>query len=102
VNSLIATNDTTPTIETIKSQYSKPFKYRTLTSSEMIYQPITSHLKGKYDMTLFTSDTSIDPQNRDKIMFEDGSMLLVNKVLPQKQAGFYMFRKKFPVILELA
>jgi len=101
VNSLIATNDTTPTIETIKSQYAKHFKYRTLSTSEMTFQPLTSHLKGRYDLTLFTSDLDIEPKERDKVMFEDGTMLVITRLLPQKQLGFYMFKRKFPVILEM-
>jgi len=98
VDSMIKDTDT----ETVKvSEYAKRFKYRVLTSTEMTYQPLSSWLKGKYDKTIFTSDTTIQPNERDKILFEDGRYLRITRKLPQEQLGFYVFSKKFPVILEL-
>jgi len=101
INSFLLTNDSEETTEKIKSNYGKHFKYRTLSASEMTFQPLTSYLKGRFDLTLFTSDLSIEPKERDKIMFEDGTMLVISRLLPQKQLGFYVFKKKFPVIMEL-
>jgi len=101
VDNLILERDNQETRTKIKSEYAKKFKYRTLTQSEMTYQPLPNYLKGRYDLTMFTSDLDIKPNERDKIMFEDGTFLMISKVLPQKQLGFYMFKKKFPVILEL-
>jgi len=85
----------------IKSEYARMFKYRTLTATEMTYQPLSSWLKGKYDKTIFTSDTEIKPKERDKILFEDGRYLRITRKLPQEQIGFFAISKKFPVILEL-
>ena len=101
IDTFLLTNDTQEAITKIRSEYGQRFKYRTLTASEMTYQPLQNHLKGRYDLTLFTSELNINPKERDKIMFEDGTHLMVSRVLPQKQLGFYMFKKKFPVILEL-
>jgi hypothetical protein len=87
--------------DVIHSEYTQGFNYRTLNTSEMTYQPISNWLKGRYDKTMFTSDTSITPKERDKVLFEDGTFLRITRVLPQKQNGFFMFSKKFPNILEL-
>ena len=98
VDSMIKSTDT----ETVKqSEYSKHFKYRALTTTEMTYQPLSSWLKGKYDMVIYTSDTNIKPNERDKILFEDGRYLRIIRKLPQEQNGFFAISKKFPHILEL-
>jgi hypothetical protein len=91
----------TESVTVVKKEYAKMFKYRTLTSTEMTYQPLSSWLKGKYDKTIFTSDTEIRPKERDKILFEDGRYLMITRVLPQEQIGFFAINKKFPYILEL-
>ena len=87
--------------DVIASVYTKYFKYRALSSTEMTYQPISSYLKGKYDKVIFTSETDLVFNERDKILFEDGRFLNITRKLPQEQLGFYMFSKKFPHILEL-
>ena len=98
VDSMIKTTDT----EIIKqSEYTKYFKYRALTATEMTYQPLSSWLKGKYDKVIFTSDTEIQPNERDKILFDDGRYLRITRKLPQEQIGFFAISKKFPHILEL-
>jgi hypothetical protein len=91
----------TETLNAIKSEYTKHFKYRHLSQSEMTYAPISGYLKGKFDKVIFTSETDISPKERDKILFKDGTFLRVTRSLPQKQLGMYMFSKKFPHILEL-
>ena len=98
VDSMIKTTDT----ETVKqSEYTKMFKYRALTTTEMTYQPLSSWLKGKYDKVIFTSDTEIKPNQQDEVLFEDGKRLIIMRVLPQEQIGFFAISKKFPHILEL-
>jgi hypothetical protein len=91
----------TESITVVKKEYSKMFKYRALTATEMTYQPLSSWLKGKYDKVIFTSDTAIQPNERDKILFEDGRYLRITRKLPQEQIGFFAISKKFPYILEL-
>lgn len=78
------------------------FKYRYLTQREMIYQPISNHLKTKQDRVLFTSDTTLNFENKDKIYFSDGSSFIVTRVLPQSEHGMFLISKKPPHILELA
>ena len=60
----------------------------------MTYQPLQNHLKGRYDLTLFTSELNINPKERDKIMFEDGTHLMVSRVLPQKTTWVLYVQKK--------
>jgi hypothetical protein len=71
----------------------------------MIYQPLSNHVKGKYDGVIFSSDTEIKPKNNDKIYFEGGILdkkfLLIQRILPQIQHGMFMINKKAPNILEL-
>lgn len=79
----------------------KSFKYRHLSQKEMTIQPLSNHLKGRFDKVIFTSDTLIMPKERDKVLFEDGTMLTITRKIPQTQLYCYAFSKKFPHILEL-
>lgn len=77
------------------------FKYRYLSQSEMTYQPISNHLKGKFDSVIFTSETNIKFKERQMVVFEDGTHLLITRKLPQTQINSFAFTKKPPHILEL-
>lgn len=79
----------------------KRFKYRYLSQSEMTYQPISGWLKGKFDKVLFTSETDIEFEERDFVMFENQRRLRISRVLPQTQHGAFLINKKQPHILEL-
>lgn len=92
----------TPVEEIKKIYHLREFKYRYLTSSEMTFQPLTDSLKGRYDRTLFTSEIDIVFRERNKILFEDGRYLMINRVLPQVQHGMFLINKKPPHILELS
>jgi len=92
----------TATVTTEIYKYTKPFKYRYLTATEMTFQPISAHLKGRYNRVLFTSETDIVFRERDKILFEDNSMLLINRLLPQYQNGMFLISNNPPHILELS
>lgn len=77
------------------------FEYRYLTQREMVYMPISNHLKGKVDRVLFTSETDVPFKERDKVMFEDGHKLIITKVLPQSEHGMFLISQNPPHILEL-
>lgn len=98
--------DSVPTEEIVAYANLQPFRYRFLSTSEMTYQPLSAHLKGKYDGVLFTSETDIKPTERDKILFVDGILedkyLRVTRVLPQVQIGTFAINRKYPNIIELA
>jgi len=81
----------------------RKFKYRYLTDSEMISQPIAGWLKGKTVMVIYTSEKNITFNEYDKVLLEDfmTNGLLIMKVHPQKQQGMFLFNKKCPHILEL-
>jgi len=79
------------------------FRYRYLNSTEMTFQPLSGHLKGRYDRVLFSSETDIVFRERDKILFDDlKTTLIITRVLPQVQQGFFAISKKAPNILELS
>jgi hypothetical protein len=92
--------------EIITSAYCKRFKYRFLSSTEMTYQPLSTHLKGKIDGSIFTSETDLNAVERDKLYFVggimDGKYLTIMRILPQVQHGAYTVNKKAPKIMELA
>jgi hypothetical protein len=91
--------------EVFKPEYSQRFRYRFLSTNEMTFQPISSHLKGKFDGVIYTSETELRPRERDGIYFVDGLMdgkfLRVSRVLPQMQHGAFVINMKHPNILEL-
>jgi len=79
------------------------FRYRYLNSTEMTFQPISAHLKGRYDRVLFSSETDIVFKERYKILFDDlKTTLSITRVFPQVQHGFFAISKKAPNILELS
>ena len=92
----------TATITYDVAKYLKKFKFRYLTSSEMTFQPISAHLKGRYDRVVFSSETDIEFKERDKILFEDNTTLSITRIIPQVQHGYFMISKKAPNILELS
>jgi len=91
--------------DAFKPEYSQRFRYRFLSTNEMTFQPITSHLKGKFDSVIYSSETELKPRERDKIYFIDGLMngkaLRVLRVLPQMQHGAFVINHKHPNIMEL-
>ena len=99
VDSLIKTSATETDSFT---EYTQPFRFRYLTSSEMTFQPISAHLKGRYDRVIFTSELDLEFRERDKILFEDNTTLIINRAIPQKQHGMFLISKKTPIILELS
>ena len=99
VNSQIKDTVPTDTILNLNGVYR--FKYRHLSQSEMTYQPISNWLKGKFDRVLFTSETAIEFEERDFVMFESGKKLRITRILPQSQHGAFLINKKYPHILEL-
>ena len=93
---------TTATITYDIAQSLQKIRYRYLNSTEMTFQPLSGHLKGRYDRVLFTSETDIVFKERDKILFDDmETYLMITRVLPQVQHGFFAISKKAPNILEL-
>lgn len=103
VDSLI--KDSVPTEQVISMGYMKFFRYRFLTMNEMTYSPISLHLKEKFDSVIFTSETTLEPKERDKIYFIDGVLegkqFTIMRSRPQIQQGMFAFSKKYPFILEL-
>mgnify|MGYP001240613849 CR=1 FL=1 len=79
----------------------KPFRFRYLTQSEMTFQPLSNWLKGKFDKVIFSSETTLNPAKYDGILFEDKSILRVQRILPQTMHGMFLINKKAPKILEL-
>jgi hypothetical protein len=100
VNSQI--KDTVPTETLLNIEGVSRFKYRHLSQTEMLYQPISGWLKGVFDKVLFTSETNIIFEERDFIMFSNGKKLRITRVLPQTQHGAFLVNKKPPHILELS
>jgi hypothetical protein len=92
----------TATISYDVIKYTRKFRYRYLNSTEMTFQPLSGHLKGRYDRVIFCSETDIDFRERDKILFKEGNTLSITRVLPQLQHGFFAISKKAPNILELS
>lgn len=89
-------------VEEVKSIYKlKLFKYRHITDREMTTQPISGYLKGQFDKVIFTSETDIVFNERDKILFPDKTTLVIERKIPQKQHGYFIISNKFPHILEL-
>ena len=93
--------DTIPTETILNLDGVYRFKFRHLSQSEMTYQPISNWLKGKFDRVLFTSETAIEFEERDFVMFESGKKLRITRILPQSQHGAFLINKKYPHILEL-
>ena len=95
-----------PTVSVDRVDGMIPFRYRFLSTSEMTFQPISAHLKGKFDGVLYTSETDISVNERDKVYFVDGLLqgkyLTVTRVLPQVHIGAFVINKKYPKIIELA
>ena len=91
--------------EVFKPEYSQRFRYRFLSNNEMTFQPISAHLKGKFDGVIYSSETDLKPRERDSIYFVDGLMegksLRVARVLPQMQHGAFLINHKHPNIIEL-
>lgn len=80
----------------------RAFKFRYLTNNEMTTQPISGWLKGQFEKVLFTSETDIQFNERDVILFEDSTRLRIVRVLTQSQHGAFLINKHFPHILELS
>jgi len=100
VDSLLKSSQ--PDVESKISVYTKQFRYRYLSSNEMTYLPISGWLKGKFDRVLFTSETDIKFSERDKIyLIEENKVLLITKVSPMVQHGYFAINKKPPHVLEL-
>lgn len=78
------------------------FKYRYLTNNEMTTQPISNWLKGVFEKVLFTSETDIEFEERDVVLFDDKSRFRITRVIPQVQHGMFLINKKNPHILELS
>jgi len=95
-----------PNVSIAKIDDMIPFRYRFLSTTEMTFQPISAHLKGKFDGVLFTSETDIFVNERDKIYFSDGLLqgkyLTITRVIPQVHIGAFVINKKYPKIIELA
>ncbi len=77
------------------------FKFRYLTNNEMTLQPISNWLKGQFEKVLFTSETHITFNERDFILFPNGTKLRITRVIEQSQHGAFAISKHYPHILEL-
>ncbi|MCK9575884.1 MAG: hypothetical protein WC143_08190 [Eubacteriales bacterium] len=99
VDSLLG--NTLPVTTLIGTQYIKTFKYRYLTSSEMLTQPISGWVKNKYEDVIFTSENSVDWKTKSLIYTQDGKRHILENKLPQRQHGMFLISQKFPHILEL-
>lgn len=95
----------TPITEIVKMEYMTPFRYRFLNSTELMFQPLSGYAKSKIDGAIFSSETEINPAERDKIYFIDGFMqdksLNIMRIIPQVAHGAFLISKKFPRIMEL-
>ncbi len=79
----------------------RTFKYRYLTSNEMLSQPLSSWVKSQYENVIYTSETNIDFKNKAVIFTEDGKRHILDNKIPQRQQGMFLVSKKYPHILEL-
>jgi hypothetical protein len=101
IDSLLSASVPTETILTYEICH--PFNYRYLSDREITNQALNGWLKGKYESVIFTSETDLTFEERDRVFLEDDKKkyLTITNSIPQKQLGAYIFSKAFPHILEL-
>lgn len=99
VDSLI--KDSVPIEELVKTEYLKRFKYRYLNEEESTVQNMRGWLKPSYKALIFTSDITIQPNERDKVMLEGGRILMILQEKPVVSNGMFFISKKPPHIIVL-
>jgi hypothetical protein len=101
IDSLLSASVPTETVLTYEVCHQ--FRYRYLTDREMTSQPIGGWLKGQFESVIFTSETELVFEERDRVFVEDDKTkyFTIIGVLPQKQLGSFVFNKAYPHILEL-
>lgn len=99
VDSLL--KESAPIGSLIETKLVKPFKYRYLTSNEMLSQPLSSWIKAQYDNVIYTSETNIEWKLKALIFTNDNKRHILENKIPQRQQGMFLVSKKYPHILEL-
>ena len=94
-------SDSAPIESLVSVGMVRTFKYRYLTSNEMLSQPLSSWVKAQYENVIYTSETNIDFKNKAVIFTEDGKRHILDNKIPQRQQGMFLVSKKYPHILEL-
>lgn len=99
VDSLL--KDSVPIGSLVETKMVRTFKYRYLTSNEMLSQPLSSWVKSQYENVIYTSETNIDFKNKGLVFTEDMKRHILDNKIPQRQQGMFLVSKKYPHILEL-
>ncbi len=99
VDSLL--KDTVPVVSDEISQYAQKFRYRYLSQEEITQQQMRGWLKASYSYVLFSSETTLTPKERDRVILEDGQTFIITKSQAMVQNTMFAFTKKPPHIMVL-
>lgn len=99
VDSLL--KDTSINVAYQQSNYIQRFRFRYLSQEESTMQQLRGWLKGGFSAVIFSSETELSPKERDRVLFEDGTSLIVMQQKPLTSNGMFALSKKPPHVMVL-
>lgn len=90
----------------LNTEYCKSFRYRFLSKDEVTRQAMSGWLKNMTNVVVHTSETTLEPETRDKVYFLDGELkgeyLQVLEWKSLVENSVFAFSKKPPKVIQLA